>query len=183
MERPIATEVVAQVSLPRVQAIIDRDPGIAFGSVVGSGPSCRFRTTITVEGPGGVSMSHPIEIEARTSRSEDTGSTLEFAWSPSGGGEALLPTFSGRLELVPAGPPATTFRLDGDYQIPLGALGRFGDGVIGHRIARQSVRGLLEAIVGRIERESLDHSRRAPTIPAPHAPDLRRSPRSESPIG
>ncbi len=182
MERPIASEAVAQVPLQRAQAILDRDPADAFGSPVADVRPRRYQTTIAVQGLGGIRVSHPIEIEAHPTHADDDRSELAFSWGPSGGGESMLPTFDGSLEFTALDTRTTRLRLDGRYRVPLGALGRFGDGVVGHRIARQSVGGLLDTIVERIEHQALDRSRQAPTIPAPHAPDLRGSPRSESPI-
>ena len=47
----------------------------------------------------------------------------------------------------------TCLRLEGSYTVPLGAVGRFGDNVLGQRLARRSLSALLEQIAYRLESE------------------------------
>jgi hypothetical protein len=41
--------------------------------------------------------------------------------------------------------------LSGHYSVPLGAVGAFGDRLLGHRVARRSVQAFLEAAATRID--------------------------------
>jgi hypothetical protein len=59
--------------------------------------------------------------------------------------ERLAPIFEGELELRPDG-RGSSLELRGYYVVPLGAAGRFGDGLIGRRVARRTAAGVLEAI-------------------------------------
>ena len=61
----------------------------------------------------------------------------------------LFPTFDGGLELRPA-PEGTELRLVGSYEPPLGAFGRFADGVLGHRIVTASLEAFLTAAAERL---------------------------------
>ena len=45
----------------------------------------------------------------------------------------------------------TGLRLAGRYTVPLGAVGRFADGVLGHRLARRSIEMLVESFGRRLE--------------------------------
>jgi hypothetical protein len=61
----------------------------------------------------------------------------------------LFPTFDGGLELQPA-PEGTELRLLGSYEPPLGAFGRFADGVLGHHIVSASLEAFLTAVAERL---------------------------------
>ena len=61
----------------------------------------------------------------------------------------LFPTFDGGLELGPAR-EGTELRLVGSYEPPLGAFGRFADGVLGHRVVSASLEAFLTAAAERL---------------------------------
>jgi hypothetical protein len=121
------------------------------------------RTTLHVEGRNG-SVSHDVVVHFEPCESGDWLVRLE----PSGTAR-LLPTFEGTLAVTEdAG--AATLRLVGAYEPPLGRIGAFGDGVIGHRIARQSLETFLDHVARRIDRE-VDARVPAGGRPAPAPPD------------
>ena len=62
----------------------------------------------------------------------------------------LFPTFDGGIELRPDGDDATEVRLVGSYEPPLGTVGRFADGLAGHRVVVASLEALLDEIVDRL---------------------------------
>jgi hypothetical protein len=69
----------------------------------------------------------------------------------------LFPTFLGELVAEPS-VAGTRLTLSGSYWVPLGRVGRFGDGVIGHRIACDAVRTVLDAFGQRLEQlDTLAH--------------------------
>ncbi len=55
-----------------------------------------------------------------------------------------------RLELRPDGDEATDVRLVGSYEPPLGTLGRFADGLAGHKVVVASPEALLDDVVARL---------------------------------
>ncbi|MBV8171216.1 MAG: hypothetical protein JO277_02215 [Candidatus Eremiobacteraeota bacterium] len=70
---------------------------------------------------------------------------LRVTWSPSGGGP--YPTFSGKLTITEDEDYGTcVLTLSGEYEPPLGVVGKGFDAVIGKRIAIATARRLLEQI-------------------------------------
>ncbi len=61
----------------------------------------------------------------------------------------LFPTFDGGIELRARG-AETEVRLVGSYEPPLGTVGRFADGVAGHRVVVASLEALIDQIVDRL---------------------------------
>lgn len=61
----------------------------------------------------------------------------------------LFPTFDGGLE-VRADDGGTEMRLVGSYEPPLGAFGRFADGIAGHRLVLRSLETFLEDVASRL---------------------------------
>ena len=69
------------------------------------------------------------------------------------GHERWLPEFDGELEVTVASGEGATLRLHGFYTVPMGHIGRFGDGVIGHRLARRALTRFLDDVAARLDRE------------------------------
>lgn len=67
----------------------------------------------------------------------------------------LFPTFDGRLELRDDY-GGTELRLVGSYQPPLGAFGRFADGLAGHRFVVASLETFLDDVATRLLTVALD---------------------------
>lgn len=61
----------------------------------------------------------------------------------------LFPTFDGGLE-VRGGQKGTELSLVGSYQPPLGPVGRFADGIAGHRIVVTSLERFLDNVAERL---------------------------------
>lgn len=68
------------------------------------------------------------------------------------GRDRLFPTFEGELE-ASRDDPGSCLRLRGIYTVPLRPLGRFGDGIAGRRLARQSLSAFLEQAARRLDGE------------------------------
>ena len=62
----------------------------------------------------------------------------------------LFPTFDGGIELRANGDEATELRLVGSYEPPLGAVGRFADGLAGHRVVIASLEAFLDEVLARL---------------------------------
>ncbi len=84
---------------------------------------------------------------------------ISIGWVPLG--NAALPTFSGSLRITAETPKSSLVVLDGDYEPPLGALGKLFDAAIGRRIAEATADELLRVIAERIE---LDYMTEEPHI-------------------
>jgi hypothetical protein len=63
--------------------------------------------------------------------------------------------------------------LSGSYRPPFGPVGVFGDGLVGHRVARQSLASFLSELAARIERQARSSVPAAGVLPASYPPDLR----------
>jgi hypothetical protein len=78
-----------------------------------------------------------------------THDALDVAWTA---GTRLFPDFHGLLRLGIVSVDETRLTLEGTYRPPLGLPGRLFDLVLGRRIARASLRGLLEELADAMER-------------------------------
>jgi hypothetical protein len=63
----------------------------------------------------------------------------------------------------------------GVYTVPLGPVGRFGDGLIGRRLARQSLTAFLEDAAGRIEADIHRRTTSETWRPSPYRVALREA--------
>jgi hypothetical protein len=94
----------------------------------------------------------PVRIEtmrrpddAEPGRAHDA---FEVSWTA---GTHFFPDFRGTLRLRIASVDETLLTLDGEYRPPLGALGRVFDALIGRRIARATMRDLLDRLAVAME--------------------------------
>lgn len=86
-------------------------------------------------------------------RAENEGNTSEeiaFAWKA---GTSWLPDFHGTLGVRMAPNAGTTLSIEGDYTPPFGSFGRFFDRILGHKLAQETLRSLLDQIAERLEME------------------------------
>jgi hypothetical protein len=95
-----------------------------------------------------VALSFGLHLDVREGgRSHDE---VRLGWSS---GSVLLPDFRGALRFR-IDPRGTRVLLDGSYSVPLGALGRSFDRLVGVRIARASLQDLADRIAAYLtERE------------------------------
>lgn len=84
---------------------------------------------------------------------------VSIGWTPAG--DAAFPTFRGTLTIGAATPKSSVVKLDGDYEPPLGVLGKAFDAAIGHKIAESTADELLKTICEKIE---LDYMTEEPHI-------------------
>jgi hypothetical protein len=68
-------------------------------------------------------------------------------------GASFFPTMEGELVIYPLSPTETQLDFEGTYTPPLGVVGAAADAVIGHRVARASVRRFLDDVVERLRVE------------------------------
>ena len=67
---------------------------------------------------------------------------------------ALFPALDAGLEATPS-PGGTELRLAGHYRPPLGGIGAYGDGLMGHRLARACLEDFLGRVSARVTSRAL----------------------------
>lgn len=185
MDRSIEAVTTLRAPVSRIEEVVRDDPGRVLVDAVSTDDRAA-RTFATVIGPRsgeGTVVQQEVLVEFGVVGARDGVFVVPFSWRPSGH-ERLLPTFDGQLSAVGDGCGRTRLTLEGNYHLPLGIVGRFGDSIAGRRLARQTVSALLEEIAVRIDREvdgrgSVAHGPLPPRYPV----DLREGPRSEYHIG
>lgn len=183
MDRPIDATATANVPFRHAEVFLRRPPKGLFGDAVhdrsgDGGPARRYRSHLSAEGPAGLEILHEVDIEVVAVRSAPESVEATVRWSPTGGG-ALLPSFTGTLSGAPTTDSRTHLSLSGSYSVPLGPVGRFGDGVVGKRVARQSIDDLLDRLARRLESLTTAARTRPSASPTPFPPDMRREARKE----
>lgn len=73
---------------------------------------------------------------------------LPMRWEPSGW---LLPSLDAELELGPLGTRRTQLALSGNYEPPLGTVGRTADRLALHRIAEATIKDFLDRVATRLQ--------------------------------
>lgn len=143
MERSIEATTILDVPSAAVAGLLLRDPSTVVGGTATlsarHGPSVHRQVTLTIGGATSTDDSVAVPL------------TWEAAEHPT-----LFPTFRGELVATPS-IGGTRLLLAGTYHVPLGPLGRFGDGVLGRRFVQQSMHALLDDIASRID-DSLGNS-------------------------
>lgn len=195
MERIVEASASVNASMAAAQSLLRSAPESVLGDAESGGEPGRrtFRASVPAQLGAGSTVEQAVSVvmgPLRTAKSKGDGAgeatvtTATFEWGPTGG-DRLLPSFSGELSLVPADGHGSRLTLRGAYQPPLGPVGRFGDSVIGHRVARHSVAMFVERLAERIDREALRRATpaTATATPTPYNEDLRPHSASEYHLG
>lgn len=159
MEREIEASTAVQSPLAWARRVLTDDPGSVLSDDCSTADRAmrQFRATLALDTAGaGASVRQDVVIDVGLPRDDHDGPAddekpfvLPISWRAAGF-ERLFPTFDG--ELVLEGPPdAPTLSVRGHYVVPLGPMGRFGDGLIGRRIARRSLASFLESVAQRLD--------------------------------
>jgi hypothetical protein len=158
----------SRVEFTMARQVLQHDPGAVLSELPAiEGSTNQFRIELGIDLRRGASVHQEATVTLGEARSTATTILLPVSWQATGR-EGVLPSFRGELEAskMSAG---TDLRLAGFYTVPLGLVGRFGDGIIGRRLARQSLVALVERLAGRLEcemarrQDSLTwHQRRSP---------------------
>lgn len=159
MERTIEVSTPLRVAFAQAGDVLFDDPGavLSEGPTVDERDATRFRTELSVDvdvdvdAGAGAGVHQDVLLQPGIARSTETVFVVAMAWHAAGR-ERLFPTFRGELEVSRAG-TGTRLRLSGAYTVPLGAIGRVGNGVVGWRLARRSLHALLERLAWRLESE------------------------------
>lgn len=108
-----------------------------------------LRASISVgKGPGVVAKT--VRLHAKDPVTTDTDTTVPIVWEATGA-TGLFPKMEGYLILASVGPDHTQLSFRGNYDPPLGALGRALDKVLMHRLAESSVKGFVDRIGSALE--------------------------------
>ena len=147
--RPVELVRVVPVALDSAVAVFDREPH----RLIGSGRAYpiawgELRADLGFQLPGAGRLGREVRVGFGPLIDEDGTRTLPVWWEAAEHPE-LFPTFDGGLELR-AAPDGTELRLVGSYRPPLGAWGRFADGLAGHRVVTASLEAFLEATAQRL---------------------------------
>ena len=111
----------------------------------------RLRVPIIADGYQ-LSIDREVCVAAERARDEaNLNDLIHITWHPEG--SVVFPIFKGTLVVWGEDDPKVSFiELDGGYKPPFGAAGQAFDAVIGHRIAEQTARQLLNDLKAAVER-------------------------------
>jgi hypothetical protein len=153
MERSVAAESEIRVAFARARRVLLEDPGVVFSEFrePKAPRDTQFDVELTVALGAGASAHQAVELELGPAHTTAAGLELPLRWQAAGR-EHLFPRFVGQLTLSEAR-PGTRVRLSGNYTVPLGTIGRFGDGVFGHRLARRSLETFVHDLGARLATE------------------------------
>jgi hypothetical protein len=119
-------------------------PDLAAPWAAGEGLS-----TVAVDLPGGLRLTRDVRIGFGPIFEEEDGSVAVPVWWEAEDHPQLFPSFDGAFE-VRHGPLGSELCLVGSYQPPLGSVGRFADGVIGHQVVMASLEAVLTRAAERL---------------------------------
>lgn len=138
MERSIAALTTVGADPVAVGELLCRDPRAIIGTAAMLEATVRHVPVVRREVP--VNVGDPTRTAGIV--------IVPLGWHASSL-EDLFPTFEGELAAEPL-LSGTRLRLTGTYTVPLGLLGRFGDGLLFRRIAQESLGGWLEDLARRL---------------------------------
>lgn len=155
MERDIEARTHVEVDRGTIGAILERDPQLVFsGQATHHGLARRtFDSFVTAPAGGDTVLRHAVVVDLGPPRVNGGAIISTIRWEPSGG-RHVLPSFDGDLVAVAEAGGGSQLTLRGNYEIPFGVAGRFGDALIGRRIARQSLSELVDRLGRAIEQAS-----------------------------
>jgi hypothetical protein len=99
----------------------------------------------------GARIGKKVELTVGEPSEEGDWVTIPLAWQATGP-SGLFPVLDARLRVEPIGVGASRLSLAGNYQPPLGSLGREIDGTVLHGVAEATLRDFLEGVAGRLSR-------------------------------
>ncbi len=195
MDRTITATQSVHAAQERCQTVLLDDPG----TLLGDAPTAedrrfrRFRTALLVDIGSGGSIRQEVEVHVDAPRPDAQDDTVVLPLRVHATGRAtLFPSFTGELTAC-AARQGSQLTLRGNYTVPLGVIGRYGDKLVGHRAAQRSLTSFLSQIATRLETEVVHridtslyhpaakpeslHDRHPAPSPASNPPPFRRSSR------
>jgi hypothetical protein len=152
--------VYAYVNYPyvRVAEMLRRDPTGIFQRATASATTRANALVSTLRaGVGGIEVAADVVVTVRSVHEDPLAplgrtTRVALAWSFAGHPE-LFPTMDATLAVYPLSPTETQLDFDGDYRLPLGAIGAAVNVLIGHRLAEASVHRFVEDVRERLRFE------------------------------
>lgn len=132
----------------------------------------RFLAPLSAPVGSGTVVQQEVSVEIGTVTFDEGTARVPISWQPVAH-ERLLPDFEGVLSVESDEEGNTRLALRGTYSVPLGPVGRFGDALIGRRIARRSASDLLEQMAGRLDRAVDRRAKTSVRSPVPYPVDMR----------
>ena len=111
-----------------------------------------FRCGLAIDLADGTTLRHGVVGRVGPATSTSRGVVLGLHFEPVAD-RHLLPVFDGELE-ARAADAASQLVLRGGYTVPLGAIGRLGDALAGHRSVERSLQRLVTELAERLEAEA-----------------------------
>jgi hypothetical protein len=140
MDRAVVASTRLRATADCALDVVRSDPLAAFG-----GP----RLALAANLPGVPAIRHDIDLEVGPVVCLEGAVAVPVRWCAAGR-EALFPRFAGEL-VVGRGEGDVVLRLHGAYTVPFGAVGGFGDGLVGRRIARRCIEDLVVRVATAID--------------------------------
>lgn len=182
VERRLEATQTVRALFENTMAVLLDDPGKVLAPEADheARRARQWPIAMTAQLGGGSAVVQTVLAGLRLREQAPEGAVFDLTWRPTGHTH-VLPVFRGALEVMPDR-LHTELALRGTYHPPLGPVGAFGDGVVGHRVARRTVETFLASVGGRIDAE-VDRRMAEGFRPAPYPPDLRDVPVSENWLG
>lgn len=145
MERAIDASAPLAGTRADAAELLRRDPRRLL-----DGDGRTYELTVHVSGAGAVHQE--VELVLGSVREAEGELWVPLSWTPCDH-RRVLPSFDGVLELLD-GAAGAHLRISGTYTVPLGVVGRFGDGFVGRRIARQTLESLVADLARRVDAQT-----------------------------
>lgn len=184
MKRSIEATTKVRAPLEQARAVLADDAAtvLAGPCSVEDRRARQYLVTLAVDIGAGAHLQQDVTLEAGRPQRAGDGFAVPVRWHATSH-ERLVPAFDGEL-LVSGDGLHTEVALRGSYTVPLGPLGRFGDGLAGRRAARRSLTSYLEQLARRLDAEVDRRNESVGWRPAPYAVSLcEHDARSEHFIG
>ena len=171
MDRWISARTPLAASSERATKLLSKDPRGLMPESGGRSASPSAVVDLAVVVGGGSAIRQDVAVTLGVPRSAEGEAWVPISWEPVSH-MRMLPSFEGALEVVDQD-GASELSITGTYHVPLGVVGRFGDGLVGRRLAQQSIRTFLERVAQQIDQRAGEDLAHAGWRPAPYPVDLR----------
>lgn len=171
MDRWISARTPLATSAERATKMLLEDPRGLIPEAGHRSTSTAPVIDLSVVVGGGSAVRQDVEVTLGTPRSAENEAWVPISWQPLSHSR-VLPSFEGALEVIDDD-GSSELSITGTYHVPLGIVGRFGDGVVGRRIAQQSIKTFLERVAQHVDEVVGDELAHSGWRPAPYPVDLR----------